>query len=169
MEAFIFQKINGLAFRSFWADGLGVFLAEILPFIVAIFLFLLLYWNFKKYWSLVLSALMAGGLSRGITELIRIFIPRSRPFVANNVHLLIEHLKSSAFPSAHTSFFFAISVVAYYFNKKLGLLLFAASFLIAGGRIYCGVHWPLDIIAGIIVGFVSGIIVIQIFKKLSKK
>jgi len=164
MNAFIFQKINGLALENFWLDSLGIFLAEYLAYVLAICLFLFLVWNFRKYWSMVILALASGVLARGVTELIRFLWTRPRPFVENHVNLLIDHVNSSAFPSAHTSFFFAVSMVVYFYNKKIGILFFITSFLIAGGRIYCGLHWPYDILSGIIVGVFSGLAIVKVSK-----
>jgi len=168
MDAFIFQQINRLALRNLWLDSLGIFFAHYFPYILAIYLFLLLIWNFKKYCSAVILALFSGVLARGITELIRFLWVHPRPFVNNHVNLLIEHINSASFPSGHASFFFAISIVLFFYNKKLGTLFFIASFLISGARVYCGIHWPYDILGGFLVGIISGLIVIKISKILKK-
>jgi undecaprenyl-diphosphatase len=169
MDAFLFEKINNFTSETLSFDGAGIFLAQYLPFILVASLFLFLFFNFKKYGRLTLMAFTAAFLSRLITELFRIIWERPRPFVENNVNVLIDRLNTSSFPSAHTSFFFAISAVVFYYNKKIGLLFFCLSFAMAVSRIYSGVHWPSDILGGILVGLLSAFIVIIIFNKFSKK
>ena len=159
MDAFLFEKINGFALRSFFIDDLGIFFAEYLPYLLVFFLFLLLLLNFQKYWRMVVFSLTAGFLSRGITELIRIGWNRPRPFVENDVNLLIGYLRSYSFPSAHTAFFFAVSIIVLLCNKKIGAIFFVSAFLISVSRIYSGVHWPSDIMGGFLVGILSALLV----------
>jgi len=168
MDAFIFQKINSLVFKSIWLDGLGIFFADQFPYIVAFCLFLFLIWNFKKYRSMVFLAFISGGLARGITEFIRFLWARPRPFVENHINLLLDNINSKSFPSGHASFFFGLSMVVYFYNKKLGIIFFIASLIISIARVYCGIHWPADILAGFLVGIFSGILVIKLSRRISK-
>ena len=108
MDAFIFQKINDLALKNYWLDTLGIFFADYLAYILAVALFLFLAWNFRKYQKMVVLALGAGVLSRGITEAIRFLWDRPRPYIENHVHLLINKVNAASFPSAHAAFFFGI-------------------------------------------------------------
>ena len=130
--------------------------------LVALFLFLA--WNFRKYQKMVVLALGAGVLSRGITEAIRFLWDRPRPYIENHVHLLINKVNAASFPSAHAAFFFGISLILYLYNKKAGLVFFGASILIAIARVFVAVHYPSDILAGISVGIISAIVIIKIFK-----
>lgn len=169
MDAFIFQKINALALKSIWADSLGIFFADPFSYIVGASLLIFLIFNFKKHWPMVILALISGSLAKGITEIIRFFWGRPRPFVENHVNLLIDNISSKSFPSGHASFFFGLSMVVYLFNKKLGLIFFAASIVISIARIYCGLHWPLDIVGGFVVGIISAFTVVTIYNKFIKK
>jgi undecaprenyl-diphosphatase len=169
MDAFIFEKINSLALKNLWLDTLGIFLAEYFPYVLAICLILFfLVLNYKKYWPMVILALISGGLARGITEVIRFLWGRPRPFVNNHVNLLLDNINSKSFPSGHASFFFGLSTIVYFYNKKIGILFFIASFLISISRVYCAIHWPADILAGALVGIFSGILAFNIFEKLKK-
>jgi undecaprenyl-diphosphatase len=173
MEAFIFQAINNLALKNIWLDSLGLFFAIYFPYILTFSLILFLFFNYKKYRLIVLQSFIAGSLARGIAEIIRFFVDRPRPFVNNEVNFLhiksfIEDISSRSFPSGHASFFFGISTVLFFYNKKLGIIFFLASLPIVFARIYCGIHWPLDMVGGLIVGIFSGILIIKIFQKLNK-
>lgn len=168
MDAFVFQKINELAFRNHWLDSLGIFFAEYFPYVIVLCLVFFLVWNFKKYWGMVALALFSGVLSRGITEIIRFFWYKPRPFVENHINLLVGHIDSSSFPSGHASFFFGISIVVFLYNKKIGILFFLASFLVSWGRVYGGIHWPYDILGGLLVGIVSGLVAVRVSKVFKK-
>ncbi len=166
MDFLIFQQINNFAGRNIYLDFFGIFCAKYLGYILIFVLFLFLIKNLKKYRPMVIKILGAVILSRFlITELIRFFWQKPRPFVENNVNLLINHLPTPSFPSGHAAFFFALSTVIYFYNKKTGILFLIASSLIAISRIFCGIHWPSDILTGTLIGVFSGWLVMRIFKK----
>ena len=84
------------------------------------------------------------------------------------MNLLLSHEATSSFPSGHAAFYFALSTIIYFYNKKAGLLFLFASFLISISRVFVGIHWPFDIFAGAIVGIFSGWIILKISKKFIK-
>ena len=176
VDLIFFQKINQFAGKWPLLDNLAIFFAEYLGYIlILILLFFLttrviakggneatasLTKDSKKYWPIIAQAILAAVLARfGITELIRFFWERPRPFIENNVNLLLSHSATGSFPSGHAAFFFALSAVVYFYNKKTGFFFFLASFLISISRVFCGVHWPSDIIAGAAIGIFSGWII----------
>ena len=119
---------------------------------------------------MVWQAILAGIVSRlFFTELIRWILPKSRPFIENDVNLLLIRDATSSFPSGHAAFYFALATVIYFYNKKAGLLFFLASFLIVLSRVFVGIHWPLDILAGALVGIFSGWLVIKWVKSKQEK
>jgi undecaprenyl-diphosphatase len=164
MDKIIFQQLNAFVLKYFWEDVLFIYFAKYLAYLLGLSIFLFLLVSFKKYWSMIVKALMAGILARfGIVELIRYFFPRPRPFLEENVNLLVDKINQPAFPSGHAAFFFALSFIVFLYNKKAGLLFFIASILICLGRVIVGVHWPSDILVGAMVGLFSGWLVYKIF------
>ncbi len=164
IDIYIFQQINGLAGNYFWLDDLGIFFAKHLGYFFAFALLALFIKNYKR--DMVIQAFLAGILARiGITEIIRAIAPKSRPFVENNVNLILNHYSTSSFPSGHAAFFFALSAVVYFHNKKAGVIAFFASFLISVSRVFCGIHWPSDIFAGAMVGIFSGWLIFKLRRK----
>ena len=161
MDYLIFQQINSLAGKSVYLDNLAIFFAGYFEYVLAALVFLLLW----KKWGAVFRVFAAAILARyGFVELIRFFLVRPRPFVENNVNLLLEHTGAS-FPSGHAAFFFALSFIVYHYNKKAGTGFFIASFLISISRVFCGIHWPTDILAGAIIGVFSGWLILRISKR----
>lgn len=107
--------------------------------------------KYRKVGFMVLFALVLGSiLGEGI---IKNIIQRDRPFVSmEGIDMLIKAPTSYSFPSGHTTSSFAAAGVLASSFKKESIYIFALASLIACSRIYLGVHFPTDIVAGIILG-----------------
>jgi len=171
IDLYLFNLINGLAGKWIWLDALGVFFARYCEYLLWLLLLLFLILGFKKYWKMVLVAFISAGVSRFVlAEIIRFIWFRQRPFVQLNFLPLIQQSPSEAsFPSGHASFYFAISTIVYLYNKKAGILFYAVSFLIALSRVFVGVHWPFDILAGALLGILTALLINFLFKKYGEK
>lgn len=166
MDFVIFSKINNLSGKNICLDSLGIFFAEYLGYFLIGILILFLLKDYKKYWRMVVKALGAAISARFIiTEIIRFLWYRPRPFVLDQVNLLISHETSASFPSGHAAFYFGLSTIVYFYNKKLGILFLVSSLLISVSRVFVGVHWPSDIMAGAIIGVFSGWLIMRLLKK----
>jgi len=168
VDFYIFNQINQFAGKWSWLDNLAIFFAKYFEYFLLFFLFLFLLKDYKKYLKMLISAFVAAVFSRFfIVEIIRYFFPKPRPFVENHINLLLDKINQSAFPSGHAAFYFAISMVVYSYNKRVGILFFIASFLICLARVFSGLHWPSDILAGALVGIFSGWLINKALKKYS--
>ncbi len=167
MDLYSFNLINQFAGRWVWLDSLGIFFAKYFEYVLIFCLLLFLVIKFKKYWKMVLQAIISAVLARFvIVNFIRCIWGRLRPFVENNVNLLLNYSsKEASFPSGHAAFYFAISTIVFLYNKKAGILFYIASFLICLARIFVGIHWPSDILAGAVVGIFSAWLIHKISKK----
>jgi len=162
IDQIIFRLINGLAGKWWPFDWLGIFFAEYLGYfivLIAIFIFIKeRNWRQRIYFFALagLSVILARGL---ITEIIRFFYERPRPFLTLQIQPLIEHNLTSSFPSGNAAAFFALGLAIFYFNRKWGWRCLILALLIGAARIFTGVHWPSDILAGAIIGLVSAFLV----------
>jgi len=171
LDLTIFNFINRFAGRWAWLDYAGMFCAEYLGYVLLFLLILFLVINFKKYWRMVFESIIAALFTRFVlTATIWWLFFRPRPFVSLNfIPLIDQSPKEGSFPSGHASFFFALSTIVYFYNRKLGIIFFVSSFFIAISRVFVGVHWPSDILAGAILGILMGWLLNELFKKHGNK
>ena len=87
-------------------------------------------------------------------HLIKNLVQRPRPFVTfTDIKILIPTPSEFSFPSGHTSSSFAAASVFYRFlPKKAGIPAIVLAGLIGFSRLYVGVHYPTDVIAGMMMG-----------------
>lgn len=100
---------------------------------------------------------------------IKNIVCRPRPCHLREVALLIEMPHSYSFPSGHTSTSFAVSTAVFLHRKKLAIPLIVLSALIAFSRLYLYVHFPSDILGGIVVGLSCGIAAAALAKHLPER
>ena len=77
---------------------------------------------------------------------------RPRPFAIETVKLLFYRPSVSSFPSIPVQVAFCFAAGAWYANKHVGKFLIALGALYALSRVYAGVHYPSDVIAGALIG-----------------
>lgn len=152
-------------------DGVIIFLAKFLPYLLVtgFFLFIIRHKDWKTRWLIFAEGALAVILSRGIiTETFRFFYLSPRPFEVLNIQPLFT-VQSQSFPSGHASLFFALATSIFYFSRRLGWWYVAFASVNGFARIFAGVHWPSDIIGGAAVGILSSMLVKGLLKAHSEK
>lgn len=82
---------------------------------------------------------------------------RPRPYsYFPEMTLLVAPLADFSFPSGHTFSSFASATVLFFYHKKLGTATYVFATVIAFTRLYLYVHFPSDILGGIILGVICG-------------
>lgn len=81
------------------------------------------------------------------------------------IDMLVSKLKGYSFPSGHTSSSFAASTVLFFYNKKWGTAALALALLIGFSRLYNFVHFPTDVLCGMLFGILCAVIVCVVFRK----
>ena len=153
-----FLFINSFATKNHTLDFLMIMIAKSLPYF---FIALLLYLWFTNKKNEALFAGFSTSLGVGINLAIGLFYFHNRPFMDNLGVGLLFHKAENSFPSDHTTFVLAISLMLLTFKttKILGVVTTIFALWCGVARIYLGVHYPFDIIGSI---FVSSIAVITI-------
>ena len=83
--------------------------------------------------------------------------PMPRPFVIGHGTVWLAHGDSAGFPSTHASvaFAFATALAVFSRSRLAGGAALLAALLMAWSRVSLGLHFPFDVLAGAVVGFVS--------------
>ena len=97
------------------------------------------------------------GVANAVTALINAQFFRPRPFLDNELTLLFYEPTDSSFPSNAAAVGFALATAVFVRHRRTGAALYALAALWALARVYAGVHYPTDVIAGAVVGVAAGI------------
>lgn len=124
------------------------------------------YYNKEKYLRIAKLSLFALLVSAAIALCLKLAVVEKRPYeVLSNVRQLVIPTEPNSFPSGHCSSTFSIITILIHElweNKPVIIILAIFGFLIAFSRVYCGVHFPIDVFVGAIVGILSGILVLKL-------
>lgn len=82
------------------------------------------------------------------------FFARPRPFTAADFVLLIKAPGGWSFPSGHTASSFAAATAIFLQNRRAGFIALIVALLIAFSRLYFCVHYPSDVVVGMLEGVV---------------
>ncbi|MBE7064909.1 MAG: phosphatase PAP2 family protein [Ruminococcaceae bacterium] len=103
-------------------------------------------------------------------------IARERPYTyeiasmtADKVKELISLPHDYSFPSGHTQASFAAATSVFMYNKKYGTAAYVLAALIAFSRMYIYVHFPTDIIGGMLLGIIYGIVSFYLIKRFAPR
>ncbi|MDB4939960.1 MAG: bcrC [Candidatus Doudnabacteria bacterium] len=164
----VFLALNNLTGHP-WADWFFVLCAVYFAFIMPAIL--IIWWFVAEDRISARKAILLAGLAAlvaryGIKTLIATFWSRNRPFIAHTVHDIISKKDNQAsFPSGHAIAMFAIASAVYAYNKKMGILMYTMATLTGICRIVVGVHYPSDIIAGAVLGALTGYLLAKVLDK----
>ncbi len=170
----LFQLINDLAGRSALLDGLARLLVNDYFVTTVMALILVAFWfegqgqdqavftsKREQNQRAVLRAIVALLVANIVLKVINLVYFRPRPFVDHEVNLLFYRPTDSSFPSNPATVGFSVAVAMWLRSRRLGALLLALTTLLGLSRIYCGVHYPVDVIAGALLGALSAYLVVR--------
>lgn len=109
----------------------------------------------------VLSAIAAMLLGNLLVKGMNVLFYRHRPFADHDVTLLFYRPSDSSFPSNAATVGFSIATAVWLFNRKAGLALYLLAAALGMARVCGGVHYPSDIVGGLLVGLVSAQVVVK--------
>lgn len=78
------------------------------------------------------------------------FFARIRPYDMVEVEMLVEHLSDFSFPSGHTLVSFNAAIALHHYHRKWGIAALVLASVIACSRLYLFVHYPTDVVAGVL-------------------
>ncbi len=176
----IFFALYGLAHQTTFFDWVYSFFAETFPYLVLVGAGIFLLFHHEVFsaekplkvlaqkWKEIVLVFFSGIFAWVISHFLKILFHTPRPFVEfSNVHNLISET-GFAFPSGHATFYMALALAIFLTHKKAGYWFIFFVFLIGLARIIVGVHFPVDILGGFILGAVIAYLVRIIYDKIYK-
>jgi len=113
--------------------------------------------------SMLLGLIIGNGILKNI-------IARQRPcWIDNSIPLLVPNPHDFSFPSGHTLASFEAAIMIFLHNKKWGSISLVLAILIAFSRLYLFVHFPTDILGGIVLAAIISISVYYGSEKIKNK
>lgn len=164
MDYRIYHAINQFTFHHPWlGDGLKVVEKWSVPLIVVgtVALWLVARPGGDRKWKLAAScALLSAGLALLVNRLIAQFWDRARPYAGHpSAHVWGSRSQDPSFPSDHASATFGIAFAVLCFDRLAGSIFVVAALVIGVGRVFVGVHYPMDVVAGCFVGLGAALLV----------
>lgn len=129
---------------------------------------ILLLWrgNTKVRWIVLASAIVLAFSDQLSSHLLKPMIGRIRPcHVLDDINLLVGCGGGLSMPSSHAANAFGQAMLFGYHFPRVRSYLFVLALLIASSRVFVGVHYPGDVLGGLIVGIFCGLFVALIFDK----
>lgn len=167
----LFLLINGLG-RSAFLDLLMPFITNKWNFILPFFLLALslLLWGGRKGRITLLLAIVLVVLADGSSTILKHLFQRARPCqVLHQIHVLVKCSGSFSFPSNHAVNAFALATLFGATSRRLLVPLFALAVLVGYSRVYVGVHYPFDVVAGGLWGTAWALALVAFMQRFLKK
>ena len=158
--------INGWSGSAAWIDGLIRLLASDYMVAAGMALVLVGLWFAGTDAALrerlqkgVLAALAAMALSSWSVYAVNGLYQRPRPFLDNDITVLFYYPTDPSFPSNSAAATFALAAAIWVVHRKVGACMLGAAVTLGFSRVYAGVHYPLDVLAGCGIGMVIALLV----------
>ena len=153
----LFLAINHLAHQNAVLDAFMVFSAQYIPLILA--LTLIGAWFWPRARRAAFRAAVSGAGALILAPLVGLLYSQARPFALGLGTQLIHHVADNGFPSDHTAVSFGVAVSLLLSGDVLGPYAFVLALLVGFARIFVGVHFPTDVLAGAALGTLVALLV----------
>ena len=156
----LFYLINATPASPEWMIDIATFFAKDLISIVPVLAVILWLWGPRKQVvaqrQLVIKVAMALAVSVLVSFALGHLFPHDRPFVAHAGYTFLHHAPDDSFPSDHGTVIFTFALAFLFWHRLWsGALLIAVACAIAWSRVYLGVHWPMDMLGGLLTAMIA--------------
>ena len=123
------------------------------------------FWLSHRFLVIAATVILGGG----VVVIIKNIIGRRRPLSAFredikngkvSVHTVLERARKKSFPSGHSQTAFAALIsISWFWTGWYTPLLFVWSLVVSFSRIYLGIHFPIDVAGGAVIGAVMSLLI----------
>jgi membrane-associated phospholipid phosphatase len=165
----LFRFFNSFAYRSpFWDNFFIVGARYLTPALALSVVFVFIFSKKRSHWKRLAFVYIAALLCWLVAAGLKIAFSSPRPFERLGVNLLVKNPPADyAFPSGHTAFLAGLSLALASFDRPWGLLFLASTLFVGLSRVVAGLHWFLDIAAGLLLAVVVVGLLVKLTIKLS--
>ncbi|MEH6890759.1 phosphatase PAP2 family protein [Bacillus sp. JJ864] len=159
IECYIFKGIN----HYFDRKALNIFFRTIThmggaTFTIALIIFLLVLTNGSLRGVAIASAISLL-ISHIPVQIFKKCYPRKRPYLTiHNAKYPMNPLVDHSFPSGHTTAIFSVIIPFLLYEPRMTFLLLPVAICVGISRIYLGLHYPSDVLVGMCLGTIAGIV-----------
>ncbi len=149
----LFLAINASANPDPLTVTLAALAASWLIYAVAALVPVLWIWGRQDTRGALLATVLGTGIALGANQVLGLLWYEPRPFMIGLGHTLALHVVENSFPSDHATFLWSLGfgLIATGAAQKWGLLVCLAGLLVAWARIYLGLHFPIEMVASLLV------------------
>lgn len=127
------------------------------PAVVAMLSAIIFFWreyrhHAPKFWSELTSTTITVFLAWAVSGILKLIVHAPRPFVEKGIENQFMVQSHTSFPSGHATIFFALATIIFMYSKRTGIMLYCFAIVIATARVVAGIHYPIDVVAGALIG-----------------
>ena len=119
----------------------------------------------RSTWRLATAtALAAAAVALVVNQIVSHLWDRARPFVSHpdGLTLFTSHSTDASFPSDHAAAAFAIAAAVVALHRRTGIAFLGLATAITAVRVFEGLHYPTDVLAGAAIGTASAVAVTKL-------
>lgn len=181
MHSTLFHFAHQFAGQNLWSDTIIIFCAMYLDKIVLglTIVFLLFHKDYhapyidyqqlrtkiKEVFFVGLSVFSAWIM----VGLLKILFAEPRPYLVYDITPLFAYGGFDSFPSGHATFFMALAIAVMQHHRRLGIVLVISAIIISSARVIAGIHFPVDIFVGYLLGGILGYMWFRIYNYIRMK
>ncbi|MBU3110623.1 phosphatase PAP2 family protein [Clostridium lacusfryxellense] len=114
--------------------------------------------------AMAIKAMISITISTGIGKILKVTVTRLRPFIKiPNLNIKKIGIDKYSFPSGHTTGAFSLAIIVALYFPIFGFITIPLAICVGLSRIYIGVHYPTDVIMGLIIGSTCSLLTYKFF------